>query len=933
MDPVMLGRWIADRRRAGGWRSQRALAESVRRDPIHHESDISEDFLARLEAGQLAYPLRPAIRRRVLTLAWLLCQTPDELRTYLRAAELTDLDAEEEQHVHRLTRYVTALASPPRALLPPRPARLFGRDAEVRALVQALSGVETGVCAVSGMPGIGKSAVANEAVHVVAGDERVRVRLFPDGVATFTCTGRRGVDGLISLLQDVTSAMGAASMPSRTHAPRGAGPTASRRGPNGRDARPTGVSANTSAGASAGQSAALAAVMDEARLALADTSALLFLDDVHPEFPVRQAIEVLLSGHQDAGVGRDAEPGRRVVLTTSRHLPPPSLLAFHLHLHPLDPQAARDLLSHLIGSAPDAHEGRSIAQICVALGHLPLALEAAAAAIQQAGVPPALLARRLAEDAMGATLDIDGELRTRLTDAMTALAAEPRRQLALLAQLGIPELTLEAAAAIQAASTGEVGNGGEHDPQGQVEGTSPSPPHAGPESTVPMAAEALMAALTETLSGRESEGDDETGADEVRSALLARTAAEMGQLVLHSLVEVTHDPLPDSAPDTASPAGSTSAPPGPLAPASGAANPILDSRPRYILHPIVRSFVARQVTEHAGGQASDDASRLVPALDPEALDGVRERAWEYALRYSEEHFGEASQLARERGFLLAMVAQAHRQQRHEYTEQLLERLVVYPGLLGTVGAAERATRWGIEAARQQGDWLEVAPLLDHLGLFHYFRGAFAQARRVWEDSIQLAEALQESHRTLPANLWDPLANLAMLATKAGEHDAARHLLDRYLHYAHAGNNCWIVALALHERGISALAAGNKQEAYDALSACLSVAKAARPGKPGLLALRTLAERARLEGDAAHARQFSEAAIAMAQSRYNPYDATALLVDQASYAQQHGDVEAARQLVRQAAQLAAQLGVDYVSIHGGRIARLLTNRRPGSDISA
>lgn len=49
MDAVQFGRWIGERRRACGWRSQRTLVEETRHEPFFRDCGISEDFLARLD--------------------------------------------------------------------------------------------------------------------------------------------------------------------------------------------------------------------------------------------------------------------------------------------------------------------------------------------------------------------------------------------------------------------------------------------------------------------------------------------------------------------------------------------------------------------------------------------------------------------------------------------------------------------------------------------------------------------------------------------------------------------------------------------------------------------------------------------------------------------------------------------------------------------
>src|SRR5579863_10415082 len=214
MDAVQFGRWVSERRRALGWNSQRALvdavhalhaAQNVHNEPYVSSSNISEDFLARLEAGHLAHPFRGTVRQRVLALAELLCKSPQDVRVYVRAAEISELSAEESQLVQSLKDSLTPLQTTPLLFLPPRPPRFVGRGTELQELSQVLVSAKADVYAITGMPGIGKSTLAYEVVHQLAANERERKRLFPDGIAMFTCTGRRGIEGLISLLHEITA--------------------------------------------------------------------------------------------------------------------------------------------------------------------------------------------------------------------------------------------------------------------------------------------------------------------------------------------------------------------------------------------------------------------------------------------------------------------------------------------------------------------------------------------------------------------------------------------------------------------------------------------------------------------------------------------------------------------------------------------------------
>src|SRR5579875_3781191 len=138
MDAFQFGQWFSKRRRIYGWHSQRALIEAIRKDPALRSLGISEDFLARLEAGHLHYPFRGKTRQRVLALATLLCRTPREVQVYQRAAGLYDLSPQETELLATLTEQLGGPSSPSPVLLPPRPTHLIGRNRELQHLLHAL---------------------------------------------------------------------------------------------------------------------------------------------------------------------------------------------------------------------------------------------------------------------------------------------------------------------------------------------------------------------------------------------------------------------------------------------------------------------------------------------------------------------------------------------------------------------------------------------------------------------------------------------------------------------------------------------------------------------------------------------------------------------------------------------------------------------------
>ena len=552
MDAVQFGRWFSKRRQACGWQSQRTLVDAVRRDPFLKASGISEDFLARLEAGHLAHPFRSSVRRRVLALAWLLCKTPRDLQTYLRAAELSDLGSEEADQVQRLSEHLAVQQSPSPLLLPLRPTRLIGRSTELHELLNTLCKKDVNVLAVTGMPGSGKSALAYEAVHMLASDEHERARLFPHGIATFTGRGRRGTNGLISLLSGITTvfhSLAASDSNSKSLAP----------------ALPQFTDAD------------LACAIDRVRAALAGKRVLILLDDLEADFPLRQALEALLVRSQIDMAGcelrksGDHAQEHHAVLITSSYIPAPALVTSRLHLSPLKPEAALDLLANLVGRGMVEMECQHAECICAAVGHLPLAIEAVATTVLTKGIPFSLLAARVAERLLDRLLDEEYEIRSRLARTLAALRPGMQEQFALLSTLGTQSFGLAPAAAIHAQTT------------------SPLLIEEHGISTVEVASlpEHALALLDD-----KAQKDVMFDSVDLSLTQLAHTAANLGQFVRSSLLE--------------------------LAPGEA----LLDSSlPRYQLHPLLQAYAEERLED------------LNPEIVGAVQSSVQEYALAYIERY------------------------------------------------------------------------------------------------------------------------------------------------------------------------------------------------------------------------------------------------------------------------------------------------------------
>lgn len=264
--------------------------------------------------------------------------------------------------------------------LPPAPPGFVGRAASLDQLETLLdpSGGAVPVVAISGQPGVGKSALAVVAAH------RIRAR-FPDGQLFVHLAGASAAPrDPAAVLADVLRALGVPG---------------------------SAVPQNLSA---------LAAAY---RARLADRRVLVVLDDAASPAQIRP----LLPG----------TPGSAVLITSRRRLS--GLIdATHLAVAPLTDAETQALLAHVVGTERVAEEPREAARIAAACGNLPLAVRIAGTRVATRSWPLATLAdrldderRRLDELAAG-----DQQVRASLALSVQALAPATRDAFGLLGSLG-----------------------------------------------------------------------------------------------------------------------------------------------------------------------------------------------------------------------------------------------------------------------------------------------------------------------------------------------------------------------------------------------------------------------------------------------------------------------------------------------------------------
>ncbi len=845
MDGMQFGRRISEHRRARGWTSQRALIDAVQRDTALCQAGISEDFIARLEAGQLVYPFRGRVRRRVLLLSRLMCSSPRDLQSYLHAAGIAHLSPGEEEEIASIRAYLAAQAEAPPHLLPRRPTRLVGRNAALAQLVQALMSPDAGLCCVTGMPGVGKSALVFEAAHVLAGDEQSWLQRFPDGVVVLTCAGRQGTTGLVSLLNDIfavfTSRTGARGYASRTR--------------DGIDSLSLTHAVEARTGGAEAE-LALAQALDSVRRVMTNKRALIALDGLEPRLPLGQALDALLvpkySSHNAHRPGRIMRSGN-VVLTTSRHIPVPATHAHWLALDVLTPAAASELFMRILGHALESHDARWVEAICAALGYLPLAVELAAVTVAVRRIPLPVLAARLQEHPLDRVVDVDGELRSRVAAALASVDRSAQQRFALLSAFGSDTFSLEAAAALGAT-------------------------HADGRSLRRLAtASAVRIADGPALWGIKELGQVDVGrAEREATADLAQAAADLGELVQHSLLEPIPN-LPHAAIDQHTAAMADEA-------------AVSAERARYRIHPILRA----QASEHVG------------ALTAGAGERAALQAQEYAIGYAGRHRGDQALLERERDLLVAALLALAESGRHGQALDLALDLRVVIGRSGVDPAGERALLAGAQAAHELGDRHAMVRFLYRLGVLHYYRGAYGSARRIWEDALTYGEGLGN----LPYTRL-PVRGFGMLAEVCGEHDEALRHTAAYKQACLDEGDRFAVAGGLISHAFQLRIMGHARESLEDTSACLEIVLPADRGEATpyehIVAVEAQMERARLTGEYQLAQALAKECVSLNQRYRDHFMGVECLVDQAEFAYGLGERTDAQTLACEAVDLAAAIG--------------------------
>src|SRR5205085_855039 len=289
---------------------------------------------------------------------------------------------------------------------------------------------------------------------------------------------------------------------------------------------------------------------------------------------------------------------------------------------------------------------------------------------------------------------------------------------------------------------------------------------------------------------------------------LAHTAAQMGDLVRHSLLELVS--------------------PASIAANSGQTKSSARNYPRYKVHPLLHSLM---------------------------LD--------------RHEFWRQEQYAQVVRFVVELKHVANRYSAYEESKRLISL--------------------DIQASQKAKDLYYHGRFLNHLGVLLYHHGELLQASRIWQESVAVAEALDDR-----AHLWLMLCNLACTASMRGEDEVALHFADTCVKRVQRVDSTGASTIdALTRRAFFSRLAGDVNRAYDDVCAALSLLHTCSSSpEHASLGLEAGVEMARLQGDYACSQEYIEARVAL---EYDPHFVADLLLDQARFAYQQSMLSETRNL--------------------------------------
>lgn len=791
--------------------------------------------------------------------------------------------------------------------LPPRAAGFVGRTTELETLLTTLRGGESvGLSAlVSGLGGVGKSALAAEALARVAADPTA----FPGGVTWLRCDTRTGLEGLTWVDDQLLAAWGVRLA---AEALRGVGTEPEV------------------------QLVAREQALRE-RLGKLPGPALALLDNVEVDFPLERALDQL----KPLGVR---------LLVTARHRPRlPGKLRLQT-LETLDPEAGLALFVERYtaqeGAWVAARDAAAARVVVKRLGGLALAIELAGAAAAQPGQSVVGLAAEVQQPDVLARLEDplrdDAGLRYSFGRSLALLTPQQR---ARFAAQGLPAGTDWPRPVIEALFAAVTASGPDADPDPpRQDGEALRSAREDLDRLVALSLVSLTRGMDPAASTTASAGFALDGSAGLVGAAEAGGAAYVGHALsttavtprvrLHPLLRALAEEGWAREPEVLRQAGLRGLLRGVEMWAE--AHQTKDAETYALLEadePLIvgtlRAVVAAEAPtlrrRTAGGARHPDGM-----AGPEGQAGARMAAWlgdrDPATVQAPWTSGEARAAllaATHTVFVLAyylndgghwrvgvklwrLALRAARATGDRWNEgAILGNLANLVENLGDYAEAQRLHEQGLAISRAIGDQVGESADLHALGNLARRRGDYARARRLYKESLALDRQLGNR-----ADEGGILSNLGLLAYQLGNYDEARRRYEGALAALREVGDPASEANVLGSLARMALAEGKMSEALALLDTALPLARASGRAYFLCFILTQQGEVARAERRWEEVARWLEEAEALNQRLGSREHAALLLEARGRLLRDQGQVEAARTLFTQALALFEALGEAY-----------------------
>lgn len=264
---------------------------------------------------------------------------------------------------------------------------------------------------------------------------------------------------------------------------------------------------------------------------------------------------------------------------------------------------------------------------------------------------------------------------------------------------------------------------------------------------------------------------------------------------------------------------------------------------------------------------------------------------EYALAYVERYRGDVLQLEHEWVVLHAALMEAWRDAQYAVVVRLVAGLVHSISRMSKLEEAKRILHMGIVASRYTQDKPRMAYFLNRLGNLLFSHGQYAQGRRTWYTSLQLAGYNGRPQGSLGSNGLEPLSSFAQIADILGNYTASQQFVET-LPPASQDDDPITLAVVIFIRAFHARHVAEMDRAYDDLRYCLRLLASqpvdnSRASYRQLFTMVVQTELARVQGDYNRSQAYTETALALARLFADRYTCTVLLIDQLQFAQQLG----------------------------------------------